>query len=143
MASQSSLLTTTLVIHIDPKELYREDAKLLEQFWDRIEIEVRRIADEMGLEIDHYSNGIYGLGGGIKQDNSGRCVVCNTWTSAQNKPNIIRGLSIGAEYEGALYCMHDLPEASDMFATIFPFGKDMENLPPIETTDSDNSDSIR
>jgi len=86
----------------------------------------------LDLEMDCYSSSVYSIGGGREPDNSGRCKICNKWVSAQNRPRIIQGLGIGAVFEDAFYCREHLPEESEAFAKLFPFGRNFEKLPAEE-----------
>jgi hypothetical protein len=82
------------------------------QYWDSIEQEIRRIAEEFDLSVESYSNAVYALGASREPDNSGRRWVCNAWVSAQNRPRIVQGLGVGAVHDGALYCFEHLPDDS-------------------------------
>lgn len=136
MTHDPLLMNVAFVTYMARDDHLPADGKMVE-FWDRIEDQIRKIADEFDLEIDGYRNSVHAFRASIKPNNSGRCVVCNDWISAQNRPNIMQGLGFGAEFQGTLYCMDHLPEESDMFSTFFPFGKNWENFPSDEISESD------
>lgn len=111
------LIKASFVTHMECRE-YTSGGGKLDRLWDRIESRVREVVDEFGLELECYRSSVYAIGGGLKPDNSGRCAVCNAWVSAQNKPGIIAGLGIGAEYEGKFYCSKHLPRESEMYRVL-------------------------
>ena len=122
MEKDSLLLEFSFVTYMDRKDHTTLDGKYME-FSDKIEESIRKVAEEYNLGVDCFRGSIYALGAGRipeKHDNSGRCVNCNEWVSAQNKGNIIGGLGIGAEYDGKLYCQQHLPKESPTYSKLFP-----------------------
>ncbi len=113
-------ITTSFVTYMSKQDYISEYDSKLDHLWERIEQEIRKVIDELDLDIDCYGSSVYAIGGGSSPDNSGRCVVCDEWVSAQNQPNIIQGLGIGAEYCGDLYCREHLPKDSPFYTTLNP-----------------------
>lgn len=111
------LIEIGFVTYMDRREHVASDGKLV-QFWDRLQPQIRKVASEFGLELECYSSSVYALGCGLEPDNSGHCAICNAWVSAQNKPEIIGGLGVGAEYEGKFYCSKHLPRESEIYRVL-------------------------
>lgn len=119
MKKDTLLLNFSFVTYMEREDHISEDCKYT-QFADQVQNVISILAAEHGLVMDCISNSIYAVGGGLKPDNSGRCVVCNELVSAQNKANIISGLGIGAEFNEKLYCEQHLPKESPMYRKLFP-----------------------
>ena len=120
MEKDSLLLRFSFVTYMDRKDHTTENGKFM-GLSEKIEEQMRKVADEFGLQFDCHSALIRVLvGDGIEPDNSGRCVVCNEWVSAQNKDNTFVELGTGAEYKDELYCQQHLPKESPMYSKLFP-----------------------
>ena len=122
MTKDPLLITVSFVTSMYRSEHQSENSKLWRLF-DRLEEEIRKVGGDADQELDCYQSSVYAIGAAAKPDNSGRCVICNEWVSAQNKPNIIKGLCVGAEYSGDLFCEEHLPQESPLYAALFPFGR--------------------
>lgn len=88
--------------------------------FDRMEKEIHEIAKEMDQEVECFQSGVYAFRGTLDDTNCDRCIVCDQWVSAQNRPNIIRELADGAEYQGDFYCSEHLPKHSPLYANLSP-----------------------
>lgn len=120
MEKDSLLLNFSFVTYMGRKEHTTLDGKYMD-FGDKIIEQMRKVADEFELQFDCHSASLRVLvGDGIEPDNSGRCIVCNKWVSAQNKDNIFTELGVGAEYKNELYCQQHLPKESPMYSKLFP-----------------------
>jgi len=119
MEKDSLLLNYSFVTYMDRKDHTTENCKY-EELSNKIEEQICKVIDEYGLDVDCFSWNIYALGAGREPDNSGRCIVCNEWVSAQNKDNIFTKLEVGAEYKNELFCQQHLPKESPMYSKLFP-----------------------
>jgi hypothetical protein len=119
MTKDPLLIQASFVTYMIRQDHCSQDGKL-GQLWERIEKEIRKVVDEFDCELDCYRSSVYGIGAGSNRDNSGHCVVCDEWISAQNKPKILQGLGIGAEHRGDLYCRQHLPEDSPLHTKLNP-----------------------
>lgn len=111
------LIRVSFVTYMARKEHISPQGKLV-HFWEKIEKQIREVAAKFDLQVECYQRSVYSIGQGKAPDNSGRCVVCNEWVSAQNRPNIIGGLGVGAEYRGSVYCADHLPRKSRMYSRL-------------------------
>ena len=122
MNKDSLVLTVSFVTYMERNDHLSENGKLWRLF-ERLEDELRRVTSDTDLTVDCYQSSVYAIGAGLEPDNLGKCMICDEWVSAQNKPDIIGELGTGAEYLGDLYCEDHLPEESPVFAKLFPFGR--------------------
>ena len=101
---------------MDRKDHTTENGKFM-GLSDKIKEQIRKVADEYELQVEYCSSSIRLLN---EKNNCGRCVICNEWVSAQNKPYIKTELGLGAEYEEKLFCQQHLPKESPMYFKLFP-----------------------
>ena len=119
MLKDPCLLTFSFVTYMERKDHCSQDGKYFDLI-KTMDEKMVEVASEYGVEVECCPNGIYVLGGRAEPDNSGRCEICNAWTSAQNQKNIIGELEVGAMYEGKLYCWTCLPKKSPIYHKLFP-----------------------
>ena len=119
MEKDPLIINASFVTYMKNKDHQAAYSKLWHLF-GRMEKESREIAKEMEQEVECYQSGVYAFRGSKKASNSGRCVVCDIWVSAQNKPHIIGELDFGAEYCGDFYCHEHLPKYSPLYAKLSP-----------------------
>ena len=116
MEKDSLLLGFSFVTDMDRKDHTTENGKYMD-FSEKIEKQICKVADEYEIQVECYSSSIRLLD---EKNNCGRCVICNEWVSAQNKPSIKTELGLGAEYEEKLFCQQHLPKDSPMYSKLFP-----------------------
>jgi hypothetical protein len=123
MKKDDLLISYSIVTPMNRNDHISEDGKYM-KLSDEIEKAIENVAVKYGQDIEHYSETTYVISTHDaydgKPDNAGRCIRCNKWVSAQNKPNIIIGLGVGAEYESNLYCQQHLPKESPVYKKLFP-----------------------
>ena len=138
MKNDPMQINASFVTYLSEKERHGGDGKLA-QLSEDIEEQIRKVVRKLELESDCHSCSFYFIGGVEERKNAGRCKVCDEWVSAQNRPRIIQGLGIGAVHQGEYYCDDHLPEESEAFVKLFPFGRNYEHLPPEQLpTESDD-----
>lgn len=119
MEKDPLVINASFVTYMTKKDHTTEYSKLSHLFV-RMEKEIREIAKEMDQDIECYTSGVYAFRASLKDTNSDRCIVCDKWVSAQNKPHIIGELHYGAEYQGDYYCSEHLPKHSPLYARLSP-----------------------
>lgn len=111
------LVRTSFVVKMSRAELIPEGAKIWD-ITDRIQQIIRDVLTEHGLANECLNSSIGSIDGSAEPRNASRCVVCEVWVSAQNRPEIIQELAAGAEYEGAYYCVDHLPKNSEWLKSL-------------------------
>ena len=122
MKKDPILLSVSFVTHMARNDHQSENSKLWRLF-ERLEDKLRRVTTDADLTVECYQSSVYAIGAGKEPDNSGRCVVCDDWVSAQNRPDVIGELGVGAEHQGDLFCQDHLPAESPVYRELFPFGR--------------------
>lgn len=116
------LVSTSFVMPMKRDDFIPENARV----WDiagRIEDAVRKIVSEFGLESECCKSAIGTIDGSTEPQNARRCATCGKWVSAQNRPDIIAELEIGAEHSGKYYCWGHLPQNSEWLKSLAKFGE--------------------
>jgi hypothetical protein len=119
------LVRTSFIMPMKREDFIPEKARV----WciaGRIEEAIRGIVSEFGLESECCSSCIGTIDGSLEPQNASRCGICGEWVSAQNRPEIIPELKIGAEHEDEYYCWDHLPQDSEWLKSMPKFGE----LPP-------------
>jgi len=118
------LVTFSFVTYMPRNDHVTLDGKFA-KFCNQIDEAILNIAEEYDLDVELSGAACLCLkespndrfvGGG--NSNYGRCIECGAWTSAQNKDNPIIQLTVGAEYNGDMYCEEHLPVESPMYKNL-------------------------
>lgn len=113
MNKDDLILSIDFVTQLDRKDHTTEDGRIF-PFFKQINDAIEKIAAQMDMEVEVTHNVVRTIDAGKVKDNAGKCVVCNSWCSAQNRPKILGGLNRGAIYKDKMYCAKHLPRASDI-----------------------------
>lgn len=105
------LITANFVTYMGRKDHTTEDGKLHELYF-HLEKAIRTAVYEFGQSCDGYNASVLAFSSAKESANADRCTVCDEWISVQNRPEIIPGLVVGAEHDGASYCFDHLPPDS-------------------------------
>lgn len=111
------LITTHFVTYIERAEHLKESARIW-ALTKHVEKAVEQAVKQFGSPCEGSNAGVYAFKGSTKPTNAGRCKVCGGWVSAQNGPDIIDGLGIGAMHDDEYFCWEHLPEDSEWLRSL-------------------------
>lgn len=113
------LIASYIVVNVERSDYLSGTGRfseLLEHLQESVETTVR----ESGWPGSGVSISTYSFKGSSHPTNSGRCKTCGRWVSAQNRPDIVIGLGIGAAHGNDYFCWEHLPEDSEWLQSLPP-----------------------